>query len=162
LSHIQGQSSHVGETVKKSPVNPEMVDTLLAAESHDVLDSDEEWSFVKRRPDKRWSWIAPCRRTRQGVAYVIGDRSEKSRRTLWDAIPECCQHVYGHSDFWAAYSPKKRIVASVKPLDKPIMSNEGTTRFANDHLAIPAKPCLFQSPMNAMPGSGISLSENIT
>jgi len=89
--------------LKKARLNPEMVDTLLAAESHDVLEADEEWSFVKRRPDKRWSWIAPCRRTRQGVAYVIGDRSEKSRRTLWDAIPECYQHVHGHSDFWVAY-----------------------------------------------------------
>jgi insertion element IS1 protein InsB len=73
------------------------------AEENDVLELDEAWSFVKRRSNKHWLWIALCRRTRQVVAYVIGDRSEYSCRTLWAAIPECYKHIDSCSDFWAAY-----------------------------------------------------------
>ena len=60
------------------------------------------------------------------------------------------------------YFLKKLIVVSVKSLGKPIMSNDGTTHFANGYLAIPVKRCLFQSPMNTVLGSLTFLSENIT
>ena len=45
-------------------MKPSLEDTLLPAEIHDVLELDEVWSFVKRRANKRWLWIALCRRTR--------------------------------------------------------------------------------------------------
>jgi len=73
------------------------------AEKDDVLEWDEVWSFVKRRSAKRWLWIALCRRTRQVVAYVIGNRSQDSCRTRWAAIAESYQHAHSDSDFWAAY-----------------------------------------------------------
>jgi insertion element IS1 protein InsB len=47
--------------------------------------------------------VALCRRTRQVVAYVLGDRREKSCQTLWDAIPEHYKHLHSYSDFWKAY-----------------------------------------------------------
>lgn len=31
------------------------------------------WSFVRFRKNKCWVWLAQCRRTRQIVAYAIGD-----------------------------------------------------------------------------------------
>jgi IS1 family transposase len=68
-----------------------------------VLELDEVWSFVQRRSNKRWLWIALCRRTRQVVAYVIGDRSEQSCRALWAAIPGQYQRAHSYSDFWDAY-----------------------------------------------------------
>jgi hypothetical protein len=58
------------------------------------------------------------------------------------------------------YFLKKLIVASVKTLDKPIMSNDGITRFANGCLVIRVKRCLFQSPMSIILGSLIFLYEN--
>jgi hypothetical protein len=42
--------------------------TLLEADSDDVLELDEVWTFVYRREDKRWLWTALCRRTLQIVA----------------------------------------------------------------------------------------------
>ena len=33
------------------------------------------WSFVHEKWNKRWLWTVMCRRTRQIVAFVIGDRS---------------------------------------------------------------------------------------
>ena len=84
-------------------MKPSLEDTLLPAESHDVLELDEVWSFVKRRANKRWLWIALCRRTRQVVAYFIGDRSEKSCQMLWNALPENYKRAHSYSDFWEAY-----------------------------------------------------------
>ena len=44
-----------------------------------------------------------CRKTRQVVAYAIGDRSEKTCRKLWEAIPEVYRMGHCYTDFWAAY-----------------------------------------------------------
>ncbi len=51
----------------------------------------------------RWLWVALCRRTRQVVAYVLGDRSEETCRRLWEKIPEDYRRALCYSDFWQAY-----------------------------------------------------------
>jgi insertion element IS1 protein InsB len=53
-----------------------------------VLELDELWSFVYRKGDKVWVWLALCRETRQVVAFVMGDRSGATCERLWRAIPE--------------------------------------------------------------------------
>ena len=67
------------------------------------LELDELWSFVLKKSRKRWIWIALCRRTRQVVAYVIGDRSEATCRELWGRIPESYRAGHCYTDFWEAY-----------------------------------------------------------
>lgn len=44
-----------------------------------------------------------CRRTRQIVAFVIGDRSEATCRQLWEQIPPAYNGCRSYSDFWEAY-----------------------------------------------------------
>jgi insertion element IS1 protein InsB len=82
---------------------PALKDTLLPAQADDVLELDELWSFVFKKDAQRWLWIALCRRTRQIVAFVIGDRSAKTCRRLWHKIPEGYRSCHSFSDFWAAY-----------------------------------------------------------
>jgi insertion element IS1 protein InsB len=82
---------------------PDLVETLLTARADDVLELDELWSFVLKKANKRWIWIALCRRTRQVVAFFIGDRSDKSCRELWKRIPAAYKRCHTYSDFWAAY-----------------------------------------------------------
>src|SRR5512136_2492461 len=41
---------------KKDERNPELSETLLAAEPEDVLEADEMWSFVFEHWNKRWLW----------------------------------------------------------------------------------------------------------
>src|SRR5215210_3034961 len=53
-----------------------------------VLELDELWSFVGRKADERWVWIALARHTRQVLAYAVGDRSERACRGLWEKMPE--------------------------------------------------------------------------
>lgn len=82
---------------------PKLPEILSAKLAEDILELDELWSFVLKKDNKRWIWIALCRRTRQVVAYFIGDRSEASCRELWKRIPEIYQTCITFSDFWEAY-----------------------------------------------------------
>jgi len=77
--------------------------TLLPADAADVLELDELWSFVGSKEQKRWLWLALCRRTRQVVAYWIGDRSEHSAVNLWRRIPDDYRRCASFSDHWHAY-----------------------------------------------------------
>ena len=82
---------------------PALSQTLELAQSDDVLELDELWSFVLKKSNKRWIWIALCRRPRQIVAYYVGDRSEKSCRQFWQRIPVGYKTCTTYSDFWNAY-----------------------------------------------------------
>lgn len=82
---------------------PDLEATLAPAQPNDVLELDELWSFVLKKSNKCWVWIALCRRTRQIVAFYLGDRDEASCRQLWQRIPEAYKHCATYSDFWEAY-----------------------------------------------------------
>lgn len=80
---------------------PELSETLLAVATP-VSELDELWSFVLKKARKRWIWMALCRQTRQVVAFVIGDRSEKTGLRLWKVIPEAFHRAQRDTDFWKA------------------------------------------------------------
>jgi insertion element IS1 protein InsB len=82
---------------------PPLTTTLAEARGDDVLELDEAWSFVLKKANKRWIWVALCRRTRQIVAYFIGDRSAASCLQLWRRIPAAYKRCHSFSDFWEAY-----------------------------------------------------------
>lgn len=77
--------------------------TLAAAQPDDVLELDELWSFVFRKANQRWVWVALCRRTRQIVAYCMSDRSEASCLQLWRRLPSAYTRCHSFSDFWDTY-----------------------------------------------------------
>lgn len=83
---------------------PSLLETLLPAQADDQLEVDEVWSFVQKRVNKRWLWTVLCRRTRQIIAFVIGDHSEATCRQLWEAIPLSYRRCQSFSDFWKAYA----------------------------------------------------------
>jgi insertion element IS1 protein InsB len=68
-----------------------------------VLELDELRSFVLKKTNQAWIWIALCRKTRQVVAYTMGDRSEKTCRRLWEAIPSAYRASPCFTDFWVAH-----------------------------------------------------------
>lgn len=61
------------------------------------------WGFVQAKANRLWLWLAVCRRTRQVVAYTLGDRSEDSARWLKESIPAGYRRRATRSDFWEAY-----------------------------------------------------------
>ena len=68
-----------------------------------TLELDELWSFVLKKAHEVWVWIALCRKTRQVVAYAVGDRSKKTCQRLWETIPDLYRAGHCFTDFWAAY-----------------------------------------------------------
>ncbi len=88
---------------EEAAILPDLAETLEPPQADDVLELDELWSFVLKKSEKRWIWIALCRRTRQVVAYYIGDRSKQSCRNLWKRIPPAYKKLCSYSDFWKAY-----------------------------------------------------------
>jgi len=78
--------------------------TLLPFEEGDELELDEVWTFVLKRKNKRWLWLALCRRTRQIVAYAIGCRGVKTCRVLWSRIPPAYKNGRCFADIWEAYA----------------------------------------------------------
>ena len=84
-----------------------MSDTLIEPDAADakatVLELDELWSFVLKKTNQVWIWIALCRKTRQVVAYAVGDRSEQTCHRLWEAIPAAYRIGQCYTDFWVAY-----------------------------------------------------------
>ena len=92
---------------KKVAQLPPLRTTLVAHDPEDptstTLELDELWSFVLKKAHESWIWIALCRKTRQVVAYALGDRSKKTCQRLWEAIPDNYRQGHCFTDFWAAY-----------------------------------------------------------
>jgi IS1 family transposase len=98
--HRQSVSQWIVEHIKSLPA---FQTTILPARPDDVLECDEAWSFVLKKVNKRWLWTVMCRRTRQIIAFVIGDRSKKTCRRLWLKLPDDYRHCISYTDFWEAY-----------------------------------------------------------
>ena len=79
-----------------------------------ILELDELWSFVLKKTHQAWIWIALCRKTRQVVAYAVGDRSERTCRTLWEAIPAAYRRGHCYTDFWQAYQAVIRSASNIQ------------------------------------------------
>lgn len=92
---------------KKVGVLPPLSETLIEPDANDpeatLLELDELWSFVLKKEEEVWIWVALCRRTRQIVAYAVGDRSKNTCLTLWNTIPETYRKGLCYTDFWKAY-----------------------------------------------------------
>ena len=82
---------------------PSLAESLLPKQAGDILELDELWAFVYRRDNQCWLWTALCRRTRQIVAFALGDRSADTCQRLWDAIPPVYRRCRTYTDFWQAY-----------------------------------------------------------
>jgi insertion element IS1 protein InsB len=92
---------------KKVAQLPPLHTTLLAPDPEDptstTLELDELWSFVLKKANDSWIWIALCRKTHQVVSYAIGDRSKKTCQRLWEAIPDIYRAGHCFTDFWVVY-----------------------------------------------------------
>src|SRR5690349_1358207 len=71
-------------------------------------EADELWSFVGKKANPQWLWLALDARSRQVLAFHVGDRSRKSARQLWSQLPAAYrQHATFYTD---AYAPYGRVV----------------------------------------------------
>jgi insertion element IS1 protein InsB len=94
-------------------------------------EADEMWSFVAKKANKPWLWIAMDPRTRQVMAFHVGDRSRKSGAQLWAKVPEAYQRrAVFHTDLYEVYKgvipPEQH-----KPITKQARKTNHVERFNN-------------------------------
>lgn len=66
---------------------------------------DELWSFVQKKANKKWVWLALNPSNRQIIGFHIGGRSEADAQLLYDSIPACFRRAASFfSDYWASYA----------------------------------------------------------
>ena len=56
------------------------------------VEADAMASFVQKKANKQWIWIAMDATSRQVIAFHVGDRSRRSAKRLWAKIPEVYRH----------------------------------------------------------------------
>ena len=82
---------------------PDLRETLLVPQPQDSVEVDEVWSFVRRKAQQAWVWVALSFQTRQVLAMVVGDRSAKTCRKLWERLPQAYRSVLVYTDLHKAY-----------------------------------------------------------
>jgi insertion element IS1 protein InsB len=75
----------------------------LPAKVNDIVEFDELWSYVGSKANRVWLWIALCRRTKQVVAYYLGDRTLASFKEFYKKIPIPYANCLSRSDGLHAY-----------------------------------------------------------
>jgi insertion element IS1 protein InsB len=69
-----------------------------------AVEADEMSSFVQKKANKQWIWLAMDAKTRQVIAFHVGDRSRKSAQRLWTKIPRAYrQHAMFYTDQYVVY-----------------------------------------------------------
>jgi insertion element IS1 protein InsB len=85
-------------------------------------EADERWSFVQKKANKPWIWIAMDATTRQIIAFHVGERSRDSAKALWANIPALYRdRATFHADQYEVYKggiPAERHKAITKKARK--------------------------------------------
>ena len=88
-------------------------------------------SFVQKKANKQWIWIAMDAKTRQIIAFHVGDRSHKSAEQLWAKIPQAYrQHATFYTDQYVVYA-KAIPTAQHKAMSKLARKTNHIERFNN-------------------------------
>jgi len=67
------------------------------------------WSFVAKKVNRPWIWIAMDAKTRQVIAFHVGDRSRESGAQLWAKVPKVYQQqAVFHTDLYEVYKGVER------------------------------------------------------
>ncbi len=82
-------------------------ESLFPALAGDIVEYDELWSFVISKAYRIWIWIALCRRTKQVVAYYLGDRTKESFKIFYNKVPIDYANCLSTSDGLEVYKVLK-------------------------------------------------------
>jgi len=94
------------------------------------VEADELWSFVGKKKNQVWIWLALDATTCQVVAMHAGGRSEKDAKAFWGEVPEPYASGCGiYTDEWEAYRgavPEEIHFAVKKSPEKQLLLKELT------------------------------------
>jgi IS1 family transposase len=78
--------------------------TIAPAQTGDVLEADEIFTFVGAKARQLRIWLVQSRQTRQILSFFIGDGSTAPCKRLWRKLPYAYLRCHSFSDFWRAYN----------------------------------------------------------
>jgi len=68
------------------------------------MECDELWSFVGKKRNKQWIWLALDANTREIVGFYLGTRERSGALGLWKSLPPVYrQCAVCYTDFWESY-----------------------------------------------------------
>jgi insertion element IS1 protein InsB len=114
--HGISRTSHMSGTtvrciLKKKSLIP-IAGTFSPLKERPIPEMDEIWSYVGKKKNPVWIWLAMERATRRIVGIAFGDRSWKTCRELWQSLPpDYRKRAVCHTDYWESHSlvlPSKR------------------------------------------------------
>ena len=115
------------------------------------VEADELCSFVGKKAHKQWLWLALDTRSRQVLAFHVGDRSRKSARQLWDKLPAVYrQHATFYTD---AYPPYGRVI--------PETQHRTVTKAARDTNRVERFNGTLRQRLSRLVRSALSFSKNV-
>ena len=82
---------------------PDLKATLVVPQAQGSVEIDEIGSFVRRKGRQAWVWIAVSLQSRQVLAMVVGERSAKTCRKLWERLPQAYRALLVYTDLHKAY-----------------------------------------------------------
>lgn len=103
-SYGRNESQYHRCVAEKKALIP-IAQTIQPLAERPILELDELWSFVLRKSQQVWIWIALERQTRRIVGLAFGDRSTTTCRKLWHSLPpDYRKRALYYSDFWEPYT----------------------------------------------------------
>jgi insertion element IS1 protein InsB len=95
------------------------------------VEADEMSSFVQKKANKQWIWIAMDATSRQVIAFHVGDRSRRSAKRLWAKLPHAYrQHATFYTDQYVVYAGVIP-AAQHRAISKPARTTNHLERFNN-------------------------------
>jgi IS1 family transposase/transposase-like protein len=83
---------------------PREVSVTKKAGGHLIIECDELWSFVGKKSNKQWVWLAIDRDTREIVGAYVGRRDREAAEALWRSLPLIYQQcAVSYTDYWESY-----------------------------------------------------------
>ncbi len=115
-------------------------------------EADELCSFVGKKANKQWLWLAIDAQTRQVIAFYVGDRSRKSARKLWKRIPSVYRDL---ATFYTdAYQPYRGVIP---PAQHRVISKKARKTNHVERLN-----CTLRQRVSRLVRSTLSFSKDLT
>jgi insertion element IS1 protein InsB len=112
---------------------------------------DELWSFVGKKANRQWVWIAMDADTRQIMAFYVGDRSRLCAEALWRKIPtRYQQQAIFYTDCYEAY---KSVIPSAQ--------HRAITKLARKTNHIERFNCTLRQRVSRLVRATLSFSKNL-
>ena len=104
--HFQGGAHDYSRSAEKKSQQSQLnfADTILPAIKGDALEIDELVIRFRFKRRYLYLWVVVSRKTRQVLAWRIGDRSGKTLRKLWFCVPSAYRRKLVYTDFYEAYA----------------------------------------------------------